>query len=204
MLEDIIKKIKNNGHYINGWKSMKRASVAILLVDVENETKVIFQVRAFHMRSQPGDISLPGGIIEDNETPKETIEREVSEELGLNIEDFEIVSQLDTLVMHYGLIIHPFLGYIKNYNKININKDEVDHVFLIPIDKLMKIEPIVNISKINVERNEEFPYHLIKDGENYKFKEGLYKSLFYKYENYVIWGMTALIIENFINDINNK
>ena len=201
MLDKIIEKYNNYNPYINGWTNMKRAAVAILLVDIEEETKIIFQVRALHMRSQPGDISLPGGKIENNENPKETVEREVCEELGLNEEDFEIVTPLDVLVTHYGLIVHPYLGYVRNYNNIKINKDEVDHTFLASIDKLLKIKPIKDVSIISVKRNEDFPYHLIKDGESYKFKEGLYKSLFYNYENYTIWGMTALIIENFLNHI---
>lgn len=204
MLDKIIEKYSNYKPYINGWNNMKRAAVAILLVDIEEETKIIFQVRALHMRSQPGDISLPGGKIESNENPKETVEREVCEELGLSEEDFEIVTPLDVLVTHYGLIVHPYLGYIKNYNNIKINEDEVDHTFLASIDKLLKMNPIKDVSKISVKRNENFPYHLIKDGENYKFKEGLYKSLFYIYENYTIWGMTALIIENFLNYIKSN
>ena len=201
MLDKIIEKYSNYSPYINGWSDMKRASVAILLVDIEEKTKIVFQVRAMHMRNQPGDISLPGGQIETNEDPKETVIREVCEELGLSEEDFEIVTPLDILVTHYGLIVHPFLGYIKNYNNIMINKDEVDHIFLASANELMKINTVKDISKINVQRNEDFPYHLIKDGENYKFKEGLYKSLFYNYEEYTIWGMTALILENFLNYI---
>lgn len=201
MLDKIIEKYNNYNPYINGWNNMKRAAVAILLVDIEEETKIVFQVRAFHMRSQPGDISLPGGQIEKNENPKETVKREVCEELGLSEDDFEIVTPLDILVTHYGLIVHPFLGYIKNYNNIRINENEVDHIFLASIDKLININPIKNVSKIYVERNEDFPYYLINGGEKYKFKEGLYKSLFYNYEEYTIWGMTALIIEDFLKHI---
>lgn len=199
MLDKIIEKFNNYSPYINGWSNMKRAAVAILLVDIEEETKILFQVRALNMRSQPGDISLPGGKIESIESPKEAVKREVCEELGLEEDDFEIVTPLDVLVTHYGLIVHPFLGYIKNYNNIKINKDEVDHIFLASINNLLKVNPIKDISKINVDRNKDFPYYLIKDGENYKFKEGLYRSLFYNYDNYTIWGMTALIIENFLN-----
>lgn len=204
MLDEILKKYENYAPYINGWTNMKRAAVAILLVDIDNETKIIFEVRALNMRSQPGDISLPGGKIEANESPKETIIREICEELGLEEDDFEIVNQLDLLVTHYGLIVHPYLGYIKNYNNIKINKDEVDHIFLAPINELIKINPLKDVSKINVQRNENFPYHLINGGEKYKFKEGLLKSLFYNYEEYNIWGMTALIVESFLNHIKRQ
>ncbi|MGG7143215.1 NUDIX hydrolase [Clostridium nigeriense] len=204
MIEEVIKKYSNSTSYINGWDTMKKAAVAILMVDVDNETNIIFEVRAFHMRSQPGDISFPGGKIEDDESAENAVKREVCEELGLNIDDFEIVTPLNLLVTHYGLIIHPFLGYVKNYNNININTDEVDHIFLTSLDKLLKIEPLKVISKLNVDRNKEFPFHLINGGEKYKFKEGIYKSLFYNYGEYNIWGMTALILEDFLKVIKNE
>ena len=204
MIDEVIKKYNKYIPYINGWDTMKRAAVAILMVDIDNETNIIFEVRALHMRSQPGDISLPGGKIEGNESALETVTREVCEELGLSTNDFEIVKPLNLLVTHYGLIIHPFLGYVKNFDNIKINKDEVDHIFLTSLDKLLEIEPLQVLSKINVDRNEEFPYDLINGGENYKFKEGIYKSLFYKYNEYNIWGMTALILEDFLKFIKNK
>ncbi|MGG7059727.1 NUDIX hydrolase [Clostridium nigeriense] len=204
MIEEVIKKYSNYTSYINGWDTMKKAAVAILMVDIDNETNIIFEVRALHMRSQPGDISFPGGKIEDDESAENAVKREICEELGLNINDFEIVTPLNLLVTHYGLIIHPFLGYLKNYNNININTDEVDHIFLTSLDKLLKIEPLKVISKLNVDRNKDFPFHLINGGENYKFKEGIYKSLFYNYGEYNIWGMTALILEDFLKVIKNE
>jgi 8-oxo-dGTP pyrophosphatase MutT (NUDIX family) len=204
MIEEVIKKYSKYTPYINGWDAMQRAAVAILMVDIENETNIIFEVRALHMRSQPGDISFPGGKIENDESAEEAVKREVCEELGLNMNDFDIITPLDLLVTHYGLIIHPFLGYVKNYSSIKINKNEVDHIFLSSLDKLLKISPLQVLSKISVNRNKDFPYNLINGGENYKFKEGIYKSLFYNYGEYNIWGMTALILENFIKFINNK
>lgn len=204
MIEEVIKKYSNYTSYINGWDTMKKAAVAILMVDIDNETNIIFEVRALHMRSQPGDISFPGGKIEDDESAENAVKREICEELGLNINDFEIVTPLNLLVTHYGLIIHPFLGYLKNYNNININTDEVDHIFLTSLDKLLKIEPLKVISQLNVDRNKDFPFHLINGGENYKFKEGIYKSLFYNYGEYNIWGMTALILEDFLKVIKNE
>ncbi|WP_291652372.1 CoA pyrophosphatase [Clostridium sp.] len=202
MIKDVIKKFYNNRPYINGWEKMKRASVAILLVEVEDRLNIVFEVRAMHMRSQPGDISFPGGKIDLNENEKEAVIREICEELGLSNEDFEIIAPLNLLVTHYSLLIHPFVGYIKNFDNININKDEVDHIVLVPLDYLLSNEPREENSKIIVNRSGDFPYDLINGGKNYKFKEGVYRSLFYKYENYVIWGITALMLEDFLKDFN--
>ena len=64
MLKNIINKYSNNSAYINGWKEMNRASVIIFLAEVDSEINVLFQMRSKKMRSQPGDISFPGGKIE--------------------------------------------------------------------------------------------------------------------------------------------
>ena len=52
---------------------------------------------------------------------------------------------------------------------------------------------IINMPK------EDFPFHNIIGGKDYKFRDGRYKVMFYKYNNFVIWGMTARILENFLN-----
>ena len=57
-------------------------------------------------------------------------------------------------------------------------------------DKICKLREKLNESIIN--------------GEDYKFREGSYRVLFYKYKDYVIWGMTARILENFLNKIKNN
>lgn len=190
--------------YINGWEDMKRASVAIIILEENGEENVIFQVRSKKMKSQPGDISFTGGKIDKDETPKEAIVREIWEEIGLDINDFDIITELDTLVTHYGLIIHPFIVYIKNMNNIKINKSEVDHIFSVPLKFLYENKPTIINNEILIKRNEKFPFELINNGENYKFKNGIYPSLFYIYNEYVIWGITAKILENFIKELNKK
>lgn len=200
MISNIIEKYKGRSAYINGWQEMKRASIVILLTEMDGKLNIIFEVRSKHMRSQPGDVSFPGGKIDLNEEPKEAAIREVCEELGLLEKDFEIICPLNVLVTHYNLLIHPFLGYIKNYKKIKINKDEVDHIFSVPLDYLLTTKPRLEENGITVNRSKTFPFNLINGGESYKFKGGTYKSFFYMYENYVIWGITALILKDFLRE----
>ncbi|MBS5937520.1 CoA pyrophosphatase [Clostridium sp.] len=204
MLKNIINKYSNNSAYINGWKEMKRASVIIFLAEIDSEINVLFQMRSKKMRSQPGDISFPGGKIEEGEDPKEAAIRETCEEIGLNKCDFKIISPLNILTTHYNLLIHPYLGYIKDITKIKISRDEVDHIFFVPLEYFIDNEPLIINSEMVVKRNEDFPYERINGGKNYKFKNGLYKSLFYKYNDYNIWGITAIMLNDFINDLKVK
>jgi len=192
-------KIKNIKPYINGWERMRRASIIIPLVEINNDVYILFEVRAKKLKSQPGDICFPGGKIDDNETPKEAALREMQEELG--VKNIEIINELDTVVRYDGIIIHPYLGIIKDIKEINISESEVDHVFYVPLEYLLKHEPLEVSNRINVERSKDFPYDLIVDKENYKFREASYRSLFYKYENYNIWGITAEMLKNFLEKL---
>lgn len=195
----IYTKIKNRESYINGWEDMKRASVIVPIVKVKDRLCILFEVRSRTLRKQPGDVCFPGGGIEVNETPEEAALRETEEELGLK--SIDIIKELDVLVRYNGLILHSFLGEVKDLSELNISKDEVESVFYVPIDELLKIKPIVAKSRLIAEKPEDFPYNLVVGGKDYKFLEGVYKSIFYKYENHVIWGITAAILENFINII---
>ncbi|MBW6409557.1 NUDIX hydrolase [Clostridium weizhouense] len=198
-LSDIKNKIKGTKPYINGWKQAKRASIIVPLIQLNNKLYVLFEVRAKKLNSQPGDICFPGGKIDFKETPKQAALRETYEELG--IKDIEIINELDTVVRYDGMIIHPFLSIIKDIKNIKINKSEVDHVFYVPVDYLLNHKPLEAVGKLIVKREDDFPYDLIVNGENYKFKEGPYRYLFYKYKDYVIWGITAGILKNFLDEL---
>ena len=54
-------------------------------------------------------------------------------------------------------------------------------------------------NEIKVNPSEDFPYDKIPNKKDYRFAVGKYSVLFYEYKNYVIWGITAKILENFLN-----
>lgn len=199
-IDNIKNTMKNIQPYVNGWERMRRASIVIPIVEVNGEVNILFEVRAKKLNSQPGDICFPGGKIDANETPKEAAIREVEEEIGVC--DIEIVQELDLLIRHDGMIVHPYLGVIKDINDIKISESEVDHVFLVPLEYLLENNPLEVNNKLMVERADDFPYDLIVNGKNYNFRSGEYKSLFYKYKDYVIWGITASMLNSFLNKIN--
>ena len=198
-INDIKEKLNSKESYINGWEKMKRASIIIPLIDINEEVYVLFQVRAKKLKSQPGDVCFPGGKIDKCETPKEAALREINEELGLK--DVEIIKEMDILIRHDGLIIHPFVAMVKNIDKLDINEDEVEEIFYIPLSYLLEYTPMEVKNKLIIERGENFPYDLIEGGKNYQFKTGEYISTFYQYKDYVIWGITASMLKDFINNI---
>lgn len=198
-MEDIIKKFNNREPYISGHSEMAKSSVIVPLVKKDNKLFLIFEVRSKKLKSQPGDICFPGGKIEEGEEPIETALRETYEELGLK--DLKVVTELDLLVKYNNIIIHSFLCIVNNINELKINEDEVEEVIYVSVEDLLLTKPIEVVSKITANRGDNFPYNLINSGENYNFKDGYNKSLFYEIGSIVIWGITGEILFNFIEDI---
>lgn len=183
--------------------NFKESAVMILLCEEEGKTNIIFEVRSLNLRHQPGDICLPGGKVEENEKVKDTSIRETIEELNLKREDIEFIGEMDYIVTPYNFIIYPFIGVL-NSREIEPNKDEVDHIFKVPIEFFIENPPELYHLPVISNPGEEFPYHLIRNGKNYKFRTGKIAEYFYKYNDYIIWGFTALIVKRFIDIINER
>ncbi len=80
-------------------------------------------------KTNKNEYKLPGGGMEENETPEETFKREVLEETGC---DVEIIAQLGITEEYKGKenfkqISHIFVGKVKNDTKqLNITQKEKD------------------------------------------------------------------------------
>lgn len=183
----------------------KNSAVMILLCEDEenHDLNIIFEVRSNKLKTQPGDICLPGGMIEEDESPKEAAIRETMEELNLNKEDIEYIGDMDYFISPYGMFMYPFISKTK-LEKIKPSKEEVDHIFTVPLKFFMENTPLLYELQIGAINKEGFPFHLINGGEEYKFRRGKLNEYFYEYDNYVIWGFTAQIIKTFIDIIKNN
>lgn len=181
-------------------QSIKKAAVMILLEIIDKEVYIIFQVRAKKLNHQPGDICLPGGKVEPGETFKEAAIRETMEEMNIKKEEFEVLGEMDYFISPYKMIVRPYIAKISTSN-INYNKNEVDHIFKVPLKFFIDTDPLLYKMDIGPINQEGFPFHLINGGKDYKFSKGVLEEYFYQWNNYVIWGFTAHIIKSFIDII---
>lgn len=182
-----------------------RFSVLVPLIEINNELNLIFQVRSKSIR-QPGEISFPGGKIEDDESPEYAAVRETYEELGINESNIEIISELDYATSKSGSFVYTFLGYIKNTDtkNINYNKDEVSELFYVPLSYFLENEPEEYFMNYYPKADNDFPYHMVNDGKDYNWGNIRYPVYFYNYKDYVIWGLTAKITYSFIKKLKNS
>ena len=204
MIDNINNIFSNYTPYINGWEKFKRASVTIPLVKYNNSLHILFEVRAKTLRTQPNEVCFPGGKIENDENPLNTAIRETCEEIGICEDKIKVISPLDIFVSPFNTIIHPYLVFIEDINNMKINVEEVEKVFFVPLDFLLNTNVNTFINKVNISPDDNFPYDLIPKKHNYKFSTGSYEVPFYIYNEYVIWGITAKILLNFLSYLKER
>ncbi len=176
-------------------------AVLIPLVELDDGLHVIFEVRAGHLNRQPSEICLPGGKVEKNElsNPEITAVRETTEELGLCRKDVEVISPVDWLVTPFGAIVYPYVGRVVNPQEIKPSPSEVQEVFTVPLDFFLNHEPMNTHAKVAVKYAKDFPFERVpkiyKKGWQERWSYPVY---FYQYGERTIWGLTSLIIYNFV------
>ena len=179
-------------------KKLREVSVVIALMNINDKLHLIFEKRSGNV-NQSGDISFIGGHMEENESALTAAIRETKEECNLSDENINIIAQSDYLMNFNSLFVHTFICEITNIQFENIKcNDEVEKLIAVPLDEIIKTKYSSYKSKITIERDENFPYHLIENGKNYNFFTGKEETYFYEFKNCIIWGLTAKILNNFV------
>ena len=180
-----------------GMDQCHQAAVCIpLLKNASGGYDVLFEVRAATISHQPGDVCLPGGMVEEGETPREAALRELQEELLLNKDQICYLEDMDKLYTGSRLIMYSFAAEVTEYQN-TFSPAEVDEVFHVPLEFFLHTEPKCYITRARVEPGEDFPYDLICGGREYNWRSRKEDVCFYQYEGHVIWGLTAKVIRAF-------
>ena len=180
-----------------GMAKCHQAAVCIpLLKNAEGGYDVLFEVRAVTIAHQPGDVCLPGGMVEEGETPREAALRELREELLLNEEQICYLGDMDKLYTGSSLIMYSFAAEVTEYQN-TFSPAEVDEVFRVPLEFFLHTEPKCYVTQAKVEPGEDFPYELICGGREYNWRSRKEEVCFYQYEGHVIWGLTAKMMRAF-------
>lgn len=182
IMKESIKRIlarKDKGSTIN----KDRAHAAILLLFYQNKSEyyILFTKRSTKVDSHKGEISFPGGRHDNNDiTLVNTALRENFEEIGIKKDDVEVFGELDDVVtITSNYIITPFVATFPYPYEFIINKDEVEEIIEVSISSLLDKDIFW----------EELWIH---EGRNYS-------TYFYRYQNHIIWGATAVILKQFLD-----
>jgi len=145
-----LKRFPVRSHNKNG---LRRAAVAITVVDIQTEpdirditfceswaghAAIILTRRALTLRNHAGQWALPGGSIDQGESPEETALRELEEEVGLKLGADQILGRLDAYNTRSGFAITPVVMWGGTGIALTANPEEVSSIHRIPLAEFMR------------------------------------------------------------------
>lgn len=166
-------------------KNTKRAAVALILREVKGGLSIIF-IKRSEYENDPwsGHMAFPGGREEEqDDTLYDTVIRETFEETGIDLRGGRIIGRLDDVrpvirTASRNLIITPFVAIAPQNFEICAN-DEVEEVVQIPIS-LLRQRAITTL-----------------------YEGSIQQFCTYHYRGYIIWGITAWILSQFLNMVSS-
>jgi 8-oxo-dGTP pyrophosphatase MutT (NUDIX family) len=159
-----------------------RIPSAVLIPVFENADGpyLVFTERTHRVSTHKGQISFPGGRIDEGDaSPLEAALRECEEEIGIGRSEVEVLGRLDdcpTFVSNY--IITPFVGAIPWPHRFNLSEIETASIIEAPVSDLIDPRCLAEGSEI-------------VDGR-------MLPAYFYAHGGKVIWGATARILKQFL------
>jgi 8-oxo-dGTP pyrophosphatase MutT (NUDIX family) len=173
--------ITADARLVQAHEPLRQAAVLIPLVMHGSGPTVLLTRRTSHLHDHAGQISFPGGGIEEHdETPIAAALRETEEEVGLRAESVEVLGSLPRYATATGYLVTPVVGLVTPGFSIEIDTFEVEEVFEPPLAFLM--------NPVHHERR------LIDfDGVRRTFYAMPYEAG----RRYFIWGATAAMLRNF-------
>lgn len=177
-----LQNLPESTHNYQYHSNLKSAAVLIPIIEkcLENNSKqldIIFTKRAEHLKHHAGQISFPGGKAElYDDSLISTAIREAQEEIGLRIDNIEIVGQLHSYQTISGYIVTPIVAFITVEQEFNIDHNEVAEIFQVPLHHFLNTD---NHHSLHIrQKNSHHQIH------------------FMPYQHYNIWGATAAMLKD--------
>ncbi len=113
---------------------IKEAAVLVPLVDRPEGMTVLLTHRTSHLANHAGQVSFPGGRVDDGDGDfEDTALRETHEEIGLERTHVRIIGRLDTYLTRTGFAVTPVVGLIEPPFELAPDPFEVAEVFEVPL-----------------------------------------------------------------------
>lgn len=165
----------------------KSSAVLIILFPENNELKVLFIQRSIYDGAHSGQISFPGGQEEKSDKNLLTTAlRETKEEVGLEIEENNILGKLSELyIPPSNFIVQPYVAFTEELGTLSIDPNEVQEVYKISLNALLEENSIQNKSVLLLNKlSISAPCFFI--------------------DKLIIWGATAMILNELLEVIRSN
>jgi 8-oxo-dGTP pyrophosphatase MutT (NUDIX family) len=168
----------------DGWRPddrpphARRAAALILIYPGDVGPVLALTVRHADLPHHPGQISLPGGRIDLDESAEHAALRETHEEIGVQPSAVRVLGALSTLwVVVSNQLVQPFVGLTDARPTFVLAAREVERLIEMPLADLHDVE------RIGWERR-------TRDGEPIDYP-------FFRLADTQVWGATAMMLGEF-------
>jgi 8-oxo-dGTP pyrophosphatase MutT (NUDIX family) len=158
------------------------SAVLVPLVYIEDEWHFLFTKRTEDLEHHRGQVSFPGGALEENEPSESAALRETFEEIGIPAHAIEVIGFLHDIRTPSRYTITPVVGIVHSLDRLSINTAEVSKTFTVPLKFF--------IDDANTEIRTITLHGISRD------------VYFYRYDGETIWGATAVILRDLIQRLN--
>jgi 8-oxo-dGTP pyrophosphatase MutT (NUDIX family) len=118
-------------------EDLRHAAVALtLLPDPDGRASFVITRRASKLRAHGGQWALPGGRLDEGESPEIAALRELSEEVGLDLAPQSVLGLLDDYPTRSGYVITPVVVWAGSGACLEPNPEEVAAVYRVPVSEL--------------------------------------------------------------------
>ena len=153
---------------------------AVLAPLVESpDPSLIFTVRSDALSRHPGEISFPGGLVDDGEMPADAARREAFEEIGLDPSLPRVVGALPPVHTYVSaILVIPFVGLLASPPDLFAAEAEIKEIVPMPLAGLAAAEEPMELPR--------------GDGT-------VWHGWAYPVDDRTIWGATGLMVHSFLD-----
>ncbi len=134
---------------------LKRAAVALAITDEglgsslwglrkpadwSTQAALILTRRAKTLRGHAGQWALPGGRLDEGESPEQAALRELHEEVGLELDASAVLGRLDTFITRSGYAMTPVVVWAGEARGLKPNPAEVASIHRIRLSEFLRAD----------------------------------------------------------------
>jgi 8-oxo-dGTP pyrophosphatase MutT (NUDIX family) len=168
-----------------GWRpglplESSRPAAGLLLLFPDGDTAhLVLTERAGHLPNHAGQVSLPGGAVEADETIEQAALREAHEEIGLDPSTVRVLGRLTPLhIPVSGFVLHPVVAVTDERPPLQPDRSEVARVLDTELDALL--DP----GRLRYRQ---------------RTRDGLFQQVpYFELGGLEVWGATAMVLAEFL------